>query len=723
MHRFATGIVLLAIATAPAFSGERPDLLIADFEQADYGNWQVSGEAFGPGPAEGTLPRQMKVSGYLGRRLVNSYYKGDGTTGRLVSPPFRIERRYINFLIGGGRHPGKTCINLLVDGKQVRTATGPNDRPGGSERLDWHSWDVAELEGQQAVIEIVDEATGGWGHINIDHIVQSDRRRQAQPARRDMVVQNTYLWLPVAEGARTCSMQLLIDGHPQRRFDIELATGEPDHWMFTHIEQWKGRKLTIAVDRLPPDSRGLAAIRQSNRLPDEETMYREPLRPQFHFTTRRGWHNDPNGLVYYRGEYHLFYQHNPYGTKWGNMTWGHAVSSDLVHWRELPDAIHPDELGTIFSGSAVVDRENTTGFATGNEQPIVCIYTSAGRFAQPPRPYTQSIAYSVDRGRSWVKYAGNPVLEHIVGNNRDPKVIWHAPQRRWIMALYLDGPDYALFQSPDLKHWERLCDVPDLGARECPDFFPLAVDGNQNKVRWVFWGANGNYLIGRFDGKQFRPESGPHRARWGANDYAAQTFSNIPPADGRRIQIAWMAGGRYPAMPFNQQMSVPRVLTLRSTPEGVRLFIEPVEELKSLRSRRYSWNNLRLTATAPPPVELSGQLWDIEMELAPGTAERVGLEVRGHRIEFVRPDKLVVLGKTAPAPLHEGRLQLRILVDRTSVEVFAGGGQVCFASCFLPDAENYTLRTVCEGGEATVDRLDIWQMNSIWFPPPEKTGP
>ena len=186
-----------------AQAAERPEILIADFEGKDYGAWKVEGEAFGPGPAQGTLPGQMPVSGFSGKGLVNSFFKGDKTTGRLTSPPLTIERRYINFLIGGGKHPGQTCINLLVDGKAVRTATGPNDRPGGSEQLDWHSWDVGDLAGKTAVIEIVDRATGGWGHINVDQIVQSDRKQDAtlENQRREMAVEKRYLNFPVKTGA------------------------------------------------------------------------------------------------------------------------------------------------------------------------------------------------------------------------------------------------------------------------------------------------------------------------------------------------------------------------------------------------------------------------------------------------------------------------------------------------------------------------------------------
>ena len=224
-----------------------------------------------------------------------------------------------------------------------------------------------------------------------------------------------------------------------------------------------------------------------------QTAYKEAYRPQFHFTPKTNWTNDPNGLIYYKGEYHLFFQHNPFGIDWGNMTWGHAISRDLVHWKQLPHALHPDELGTIFSGSGVVDWNNTGGFQAGDESVLVNFYTSAGSHAPKEVPFTQSIAYSNDRGRNWAKYEGNPVIEHIVGSNRDPKVIWHEPTQKWVMALYLDQNDYALFGSTNLKEWTRLSDlqIPDT---ECPDIFELPVDDDPDNTKWVFWGAAGKIL-------------------------------------------------------------------------------------------------------------------------------------------------------------------------------------------------------------------------------------
>lgn len=446
-----------------------------------------------------------------------------------------------------------------------------------------------------------------------------------------------------------------------------------------------------------------------------DKLYRETHRPQFHFTAKKNWLNDPNGLVYYKGEYHLFFQHNPDAIDWGNMTWGHAVSPDMVHWTQLDHAIRPDNLGTIFSGSAVVDRDNTAGFKTGDEDVIVCIYTSAGEHATSQIPFTQSIAYSNDRGRTFTKYDENPVLGHIIGSNRDPKVIWHEPTKKWVMALFLAGHDYALFGSPDLKEWTRLSDVAMVDASECPDLFELPVDGDSKNTRWVFWGGSGNYRLGSFDGTAFTPETEPIRSNWGGNCYAAQTWSDIPASDGRRLQIAWMSGGKYPDMPFNQQMSFPVELTLRTTPAGVRLYRTPVREIRNIHAKKHEWTDRALRPGENPFAGLSGELFDIRAEIDLGRATEVGFTMRGEKVAYDVPAGTVAcLGKREPLPAEDGRIRLHILLDRTSIEVFGNDGLVSMPTCFLPDPADKSLRIYAEGGEATIISLEVCELRSAW---------
>ncbi|MBD3173646.1 MAG: hypothetical protein GF320_00585, partial [Armatimonadia bacterium] len=444
-------------------------------------------------------------------------------------------------------------------------------------------------------------------------------------------------------------------------------------------------------------------------LVDVSRTYHETYRPQFHFTAKENWLNDPNGLVHYDGEYHLFFQHNPFGTEWGNMTWGHAVSHDLLHWRQLDHAIRPDELGTIFSGSAVIDADDTSGFREGAPHPpMVCLYTSAGD------PFTQSIAYSTDRGRSFSKYEHNPVLGHIVGGNRDPKVIWHAPTERWIMALYLDGHDFGLFSSPDLKDWTHLQTLALPGSSECPDLFELPVDDAPAGTRWVLWAADNRYMLGSFDGESFTPDTGEMlQTDYGANLYAAQTWSDIPPEDGRRIQIAWMRGGQYPGMPFNQQMSIPCELSLRTTPMGTRLYREPIGELSSLVEDA---SGLRPASLGSEPLVIAeGELLDMDLRLDVDTADRVVLVVRGQRIEYdAAAATLSTPGGAAPLVPPRGGLRLRIVLDRTSMEVFAQEGLLSISHCFVPDPADKIVTAGAEGGTATLVGGKVRQLRSAW---------
>jgi sucrose-6-phosphate hydrolase SacC (GH32 family) len=582
---------------------------------------------------------------------------------------------------------------------------------------------VSAWAGQQGIIQIVDQETGGWGHINIDHIVQSDRRTGVVATVRELVLDRDYLSFQFGarQSGRT-QISLSVDGQTVRH---AVGQGrENPYWLTWDVSRLKGKRGHLKVTELPAAD-GTCALAASVTLGDQiqgalivvDRLYQETYRPQFHFSPQKNWTNDPNGLVYYQGEYHLFFQHNPTGINWGNMTWGHAISQDLVHWRQLDHAIYPDKLGTIFSGSAVVDQKNTAGFQTGAEKVLVCIYTSAGGTNPESKgqPFTQSIAYSNDRGRTWTKYEHNPVLQHIAGANRDPKVLWHEPSQKWVMALYLDKHDYALFGSKNLKEWIKLCDVAMPGDGECPDFFELPVDGDRQRMKWLYWGASGHYRLGTFDGTTFTPETEPLPSRWGQNDYAAQTYSDIPPADGRRIQISWMSGGKYPGMPFNQQMSFPRELTLRTTPDGVRLFMNPVREIESLRGHKQTWSGLAIKPDENPLAALTGELWEIQATLEPRSAAEVGLTIRGETVRYdVKSKTVSALGRSAPLEPVDGRIKLHVLVDRTTVEIFANDGRIAMCSCFLPDPLDRSLGLFANGGAAVAAQLDIWELRSAW---------
>jgi len=444
--------------------------------------------------------------------------------------------------------------------------------------------------------------------------------------------------------------------------------------------------------------------------------YNELHRPQFHFTAKENWINDPNGLVYSDGVWHLFFQHNSESTIWGNMTWGHAVSDDLLHWKQLEHKLYPDALGTMFSGSAVVDSAGTAGFGKGA---LLVFYTAAGHFVTPKQPHTQCLAYSTDSGKSWQKYADNPIVESFEEGNRDPKVIWHEGSGQWIMALYLSGNQYCLLRSADAKSWTRFQDLTLPGVTECPDFFPLTDDSGTE--RWIFWGAKGLYLVGSFDGQAFVPETEALVCEHGINGYAAQTWSDAP--DNRRIQISWMANGQYPEMPFNQQMSIPVELSLSGTGKDVTLRRWPVSELDTLRVRSISPPEKSVSRGQQLSVDTDAKLLDVSFTVTPQEASTLRVIVRGEQLIFdwkareLQLSHHTVISKVVrhAFPLVDATsFDVRLLIDRTSIEIFLNGGLISASICFLPDAYIHPLVVYSDDGEQLLHNFECHELRSIW---------
>lgn len=694
------------------------DILVADFEAANYGAWEVTGEAFGPGPAKGALPGQMAVAGYKGERLVNSFFHGDDSTGTLTSPPIKLERDYLVFRIGGGGFAEKTCLQLRVGNTVVRAATGPNTQPGGSEDLEEEAWDIREWKGKMATIEVLDLAKGGWGHINVDHIVQTDTKpATANVGKRERVftVEKNRLVIPIRNGVKPTEILLEVDGKVVRRYDAELALrpGEVDWHAYLTIGEYGGRPAKVSAARATEEGFGL--IHQADVAPGAETWYSEAFRPQFHFSQDVGWNNDPNGMVYLDGEWHLFFQHNPVGWKWGNMTWGHAVSRDLVHWEQLADTFFPKAMtrGDAFSGGATVDLKNTAGWKTGSNDVLVAFLTDTGA--------GESVAYSNDNGRTFQWYEGNPVVKH---RGRDPKVIWYAygsedtPLNEaatglgghWVMAVYDEHEQHkqniAFYTSTDLKQWQEQSHLP--GYFECPELFKLAVDGDGKAARWVVMAADARYAIGAFDGRRFTPDhEGKHQVHWGKY-YASQTFDHAP--DGRRIQIGW-AQIDMPGMPFNQAFSFPHELTLRSTDEGIRMYAEPVKELEKLHGTKHSLSAHALTPGAPARLPVAGDLFDVRASFEIGNARLVGLDIGGNRIVYDAARGQ--LGEASLKPV-QGRVTIRALVDRPMLEICGNDGRAVITAPREKRGEVQVIEAFADGGAATLVSLEVFELQSIW---------
>ena len=685
-------------------------ILIEDFERESYGEWTVEGDAFGERPAEEDRP------GSLGTRTATSR-RGTGT---LTSPPFTIERNAIHFLMGAvegeDSTPGDLAVQLLVDGDVVRTTA-----PTRFHAMFWYSWDVAEFKGKAGRIRLVDQDERGWAFVGVDHIVQSDVPAERPLLQRTITVTKPVLNFPVKTGAVRHYIELVVDGKQVRAMDVELAADDIDYWVVADLSPWLGKEMLMRTRRHPlANEHILDRISVEDGIRDSDDLYREPLRPQFHFSSKRGWLNDPNGLVHYDGEYHLYYQHNPFGWDHSrndyNKTWGHAVSTDLVHWKELPGVIHPDHLGTIYSGSAVVDEHNSTEFQTGKEKPIVAVYTSAG--GRSPwsfgKPFSQSIAYSNDRGRTFTPYEGNPVLPNIEFINRDPKAIWHEPTSQWVLVLHFDGRAMGFFTSKDLKSWEFQSELESGVLHDCPELFQLPVDGDEQNKKWILYGGNGAYFLGAFDGKKYTPETKETRYNYGNCFYASQTFSNVPESDGRRIQMAW-GTIRMPDMPYNMQMLFPVELTLHTTDEGIRMFAYPVKEIETIHAEEHSWTDVQLEPKQNLLADADGELFDIEAEFEVGKADQFGFRINGVPVAYnVKKNELS--GGRSRAKLNpvDGKIRLRILVDRVSIEIFANDGRIYMPVRAMHDEDEKGLEVFTEGGDTKINSLKVHELKSIW---------
>jgi fructan beta-fructosidase len=713
-HLFLAAALALSAAAA---SAAEPDLVVADFEGDTYGNWKVEGKAFGDRPAKGTLPNQMKVTGFRGTGLANSYAGGDGSTGTLTSPPFKVERDYLNFLIGGGGFPGKTCMNLLRDGKVVRTAVGPNDKAGGSEELAAAHWDVKEFKGKEVTIQIVDAATGGWGHVNVDHVVQSDTKAGPEAKvtplvdrSREIAVMTKYLLFPIGNAAKPVRMTIEVEGKVVHDFDINLAAGKADWLAHMEVHPFAGKTAKVTAKNVAEDSKAVDAIVGSDDVTVRysQPLYQEALRPQLRFSQLKGWNNDPNGMVYHDGEYHLFWQSNPFGPQWGNMYWGHAVSTDLVHWEELPYALYPRTMAKshCFSGSAHVDEHNSGGWGAGA---MVAPFTDTGA--------GECLAVSTDKGRTWKYLAENPVIPKRKGEGRDPKLIWYEPGKHWVVAVYtkIDKKDCVEFySSKDLKKWEKTGHVEDYF--ECPELFELPVDGDAGKKKWVLFAADARYAVGTFDGKTFTPDhKGKHRVHHGPF-YAPQCFNRAP--GGRVIQVGW-ARIEMPNMPFNQAFSLPIELKLKTTAAGVRMFAEPVKEIETLRGNAKTVSET-VTAEKPLTVKAPGQLMDIVLEVEPGDVKELKLEFGTNAVSYnVATQKLVAPlpdGKREEIalPLVEKKLRLRAVVDRPMFELVGNDGAAYVTAARKDGGQEIdAVRVSAVGGAATVS-LTVHPMRSIW---------
>ncbi|GHO49534.1 glycoside hydrolase family 32 protein [Ktedonospora formicarum] len=471
--------------------------------------------------------------------------------------------------------------------------------------------------------------------------------------------------------------------------------------------------------------------------------------PYYHFFPRHDFMNDPNGLIYYKGEYHLFYQHL------APKHWGHAVSQDLVHWQILPTAIKPDHLGDIWSGSAVADDANTSGLFDENGGMVAIFTHQNGQQSAPLGPQIQSIAYSKDAGRSWTTYEENPVIPNPnVRDFRDPFVFWHAPTQAWVMVVS-NGDHVRIYRSPDLKHWDL---ASEFGSGhgypgviwECPSLFELPVDGDPNTMRWVLHMSvileqdramelpRMQYLIGHFDGYTFTNANPAANVLWsdyGKDHYAAVPWNNIPASDGRLIWLGWCDhwsyASRLPTGDWQGMMTIPRELKLKTLPEGIALLQQPIEELKQLRAESFTLPRQELAA-GNHALPIQGSAIEVVATFEAGTATEFGLSVR------VGTDQQTIVGydttraevfvdrtrsgesafhelfagrHSAPLVLHDATLTLHIFVDTSSIEVFANDGERVISDLIFPNPTSQGLSLYARNGAVTLLSLVVYRLH------------
>lgn len=712
------------------------DIIIADFESGSFDGWDVEGDAFGTAPATGNLPGQQDVQGYEGKGLANSYHGGDDSRGVMVSSEFTIERDYINFLLGGGRH-ADTYIELVVGGNSLYLSRSVVE----SETLQWMTWDVKAYKGKKAHIRIVDNQRGGWGHILVDQIVMSDKEKSTFMVdyQLSVDVKHKYLLVPVEADGPESVIVMEANGVKSPKMYIRVAQTKTDYWVPIDVEKYKGRKVTLTFEHVKKTDRGFSQIEQSDSF---EFDYNEKYRPSYHFTPQYGWMNDPNGMVYLDGEYHLFYQYNPYGSRWGNMHWGHAVTKDLKKWEHLPVAIAPDSLGTIFSGSAIIDKNNTAGFG---KDALIAIYTSAGH------TQTQSIAYSLDKGRTFTKYDHNPVLaDPNIADFRDPKVMWHDGTQRWVMSL-ATSQTITFYGSKNLKEWEKLSEFGEGigdhgGVWECPDLFALTTPDGRTK--WVLFvsinpgGPNGGsatqYFIGDFDGKTFKADALPYPLwlDYGRDNYAGVTWSNVPQSDGRRLFIGWMNNWDYannvPILNFKSANTVPRELKLVNNGKHLVVANPPVKEMHDLRNgNTNAIGDIKVDKSYTIDKLLADNMgaYEVEMTIKPSSVNNFGFKLanaKGENLHFVfdlGKEKLSVdrrnsgltdfsnnFASVNNAPLvKKDSYKIRLLVDKASSELFINDGELVSTNIMFP-SEPYNTMVFDADGELNVEKVNVYKL-------------
>lgn len=586
------------------------------------------------------------------------------------------------------------------------------------------------------MIGIVSASYATDSPIKVRHLVNEQNIVSIQQPKK-------YLLLPVQDNAPESKVYVVSDNQTASpAMNIRLARESVDYYVPIDLSAYPEKGLAIDIQGLPQN----AICWEHIQLSDTYDMNnREKFRPLYHHTPAYGWMNDPNGMFYKDGVYHLYFQHNPYGSTWGNMTWGHSTSRDLVNWEFQGDPLLPDAWGTIFSGSCVVDYENTAGFGRGA---VIAFYTSAKSTAWGDSQ-SQSLAYSLDNGKTFTKYVGNPILTSQERDFRDPKVFWYAPDKHWVMILAV-GQEMQIFSSKNLKEWKK---ESSFGAKqgahggvwECPDLVQLPVEGSKEK-KWVlicnlnpggpFGGSAAQYFVGTFDGKKFTNES-PTQTKWldwGKDNYATVTWSNAP--DGRCIALGWMSNWQYqavlPTSQYRGSNTLARDLTLYKENGDYFLKSAPSPEIESLRGEKVSVPSFKVSDTYEinSLLEHNDGAYEIEMTIKNSGASKIVFSLLNAKDEKIYmyynvPQKQFVMDRSESgltdfskdfpavtvAPVGDTDIiRIRLFIDKSSIEVFGEDGKYVMTNRVFPNVPYNRLQFESVRGNFTVKSLNVYKL-------------
>ncbi len=489
-----------------------------------------------------------------------------------------------------------------------------------------------------------------------------------------ILLSKKYLTFPVNTQAAPKKICLRENGEWLFDFDCKLDLIAPNFTAYIDVARFAGKTVEMSIDPEMQISFGTA---DEIDLPD---LFHERLRPQVHFTVPNGWNNDPNGLILYEGMYHLFYQYNPAATDWGNMHWGHAVSPDLVHWEHRDIALFPDEMGTMYSGSAIEDLHNVTGFRCNEHNPLLLFYTAAADRNIPSmgKKTCQCLAYSTDGGVTFQKYAKNPVVEWVAAYNRDPKVVWVEKLGKYLMIFYTEKDQYHLMTSDNLLDWTPYTTLSIEGDWECPDPFRLPY---KDKWYWVILGAYDRYVIGTFTKEGFSPVGKVKQLSYCPQSYAAQSFSGLD--TGEAIRISWLKPG-IPETPVSQQMGFPMQMHLEEHEGELYLAGQPHDNIRLLREISYEIKETVLRS--PQRFDVCANPVELSLELPYPKNTVLTLMLFGFRMTVdTKNNQITFGGVKMPLSKEQKRISLRLVVDRCTVECYADGGIFCFATRCLCD--------------------------------------